>query len=98
MKGEESTFIYSCHCEEGQSPDVAAQLSATKERYRCGVPLAGAIRFPRQFRSSKVVPKGGRIATPVCGLVRNDMEHRSCLRYTHENAITQPSFSFIVVC
>ena len=23
---------------------VAAQLSATKERYRCGVPLAGAIR------------------------------------------------------
>ena len=28
----------------GRKPDVAAQLSATKERYRCGVPLAGAIR------------------------------------------------------
>ena len=25
---------------------VAAQMSATKERYRCGVPLAGAIRSP----------------------------------------------------
>ena len=33
----------------GRKPDVAAQLSATKERYRCGVPLAGGIRSPKCF-------------------------------------------------
>ena len=41
---------------------VAAQLSATKERYRCGVPLAGAIRSPfgtapgdRNYRTTGVI-------------------------------------------
>ena len=42
---------------------VAAQLSATKERYRCGVPLAGAIRPPFGTTSDDRNCRGKRIAT-----------------------------------
>ena len=46
-----------------RKPDVAAQLSATKERYRCGVPLAGAIRPPFGTTLDDRNCRGKRIAT-----------------------------------
>ena len=44
---------------------VVAQLSATKERYRCGIPLAGAIRPPFGTTLDDRNCRGKRIATSL---------------------------------
>ena len=51
---------------------VAAQLSATKERYRCGVPLAGAIRPP--FGTARMIgtAEGNGLPRQGFALPRND--------------------------
>ena len=49
--------------------DALAQPSATKERYGCGTPLAGAVRPPRrQARYTSAI-------APLCYFLRR---HRNC--------------------
>ena len=42
--------------------DDFAQLFATKERYRCGMPLAGTVRPSPPQRIAPLYEKGGKIA------------------------------------